>query len=203
VIPDATSADTPYGAIPFDIECCESLLSHHRELFRKLDVRTAEQEHSLEMEFPLLTYVFGRTAFRIVPIIVDGCSVEGAEKIANALREFTDDPQTLVVVSSDFCHWGERFRYTHLPSGGGQIYERIERLDREAAELIASGKPGRFAAYLSQTRNTICGRNAILVMMHLYTAFRAEFPAYSRSGNITSEHDSCVSYFAGIIRTET
>jgi AmmeMemoRadiSam system protein B len=201
VIPDATSAETPNGAIPFDIECCESLLSRHPTLFKKIEARTAEQEHSLEMEFPLLRFVFGERLCRIVPIIVGDCTVDGAAKIAAALREFTDDPETLVVVSTDFCHWGTQFRYTRLPPGEGEIYERIERLDRQAADAIASGMPRRFAAYLRQTGNTICGRNAILVMMNLYDEFRAEFPAYAKSKNITSDRDSSVSYFAGIIRT--
>ena len=34
------------------------------------------------------------------------------EPFAQALAPYIRDPHTLVVVSSDFCHWGTRFRYT-------------------------------------------------------------------------------------------
>lgn len=28
------------------------------------------------------------------------------------LAKYADDPRTLFIVSSDFCHWGTRFNYT-------------------------------------------------------------------------------------------
>ena len=28
------------------------------------------------------------------------------------LAKYADDPRTLFIVSSDFCHWGTRFHYT-------------------------------------------------------------------------------------------
>lgn len=40
------------------------------------------------------------------------------------------DPQTLFVISSDFCHWGQRFRYTYHDKSHGQIYKSIENLDK-------------------------------------------------------------------------
>jgi hypothetical protein len=113
-----------------------------------------------------------------------------------------DDRWTLVVLSSDFCDWGARFDFTFLPQGDGQIYERIERMDREGAKQIASGDPKRFTGYLKATGNTICGRKCILIMMHLHSRIVAEFPAYSQSSRATKMSDSTVSYMAGIIRSD-
>ncbi len=28
------------------------------------------------------------------------------------LAKYADDPKTLFIISSDFCHWGTRFNYT-------------------------------------------------------------------------------------------
>jgi len=36
------------------------------------------------------------------------------------------------VISSDFCHWGDRFRFTHKYDNftEGEIYKSIEQLDK-------------------------------------------------------------------------
>jgi MEMO1 family protein len=47
------------------------------------------------------------------------------------LAPYLADPQNLVVVSSDFCHWGQRFRYTWRDSARGHIHQSIEWLDKQ------------------------------------------------------------------------
>lgn len=65
-----------------------------------------------------------------------------------------DDPTTLVAISTDFCHWGERFDYTYyMPSPGcgpaketvrsardldpaRPIWHSIRDLDREAMDIF-------------------------------------------------------------------
>lgn len=46
------------------------------------------------------------------------------------LSSYLADPQNLFVISSDFCHWGQRFRYTYYDRSYGNIYQSIEGLDR-------------------------------------------------------------------------
>ena len=36
------------------------------------------------------------------------------------------DPSVCFVISSDFCHWGDRFHYTHYDSSEGEIYQSIQ-----------------------------------------------------------------------------
>jgi AmmeMemoRadiSam system protein B len=200
-IADATSAESPLGPIPFDTDAVAALLAEHPKLFEKLDRRTAEIEHSLEMEFPLLKFVFQAAPFKIVPIMVGSIGPAKCCEVAAALKKFAE-PRTLFVISSDFCHWGDRFRYTYLPEVPGEVWQKIERLDRWATERISTGDPAEFACYLDETRNTICGRHPILIMMHLFPGSRIEWPHYSQSSNITSRHDSSVSYMAGVLRTD-
>jgi AmmeMemoRadiSam system protein B len=199
-IADATRAESPFGEIQFDTEACTHLLTNFPKLFKKLDCRKAEIEHSMEMEFPLLKYVFGDTPFKIVPIMVGSINLDISKQIAEALQTVTTN-RTLYVISSDFCHWGSRFGYTYLPSSPGRIWEKIEAMDRAATVEISSMDPKRFEAYLKNTGNTICGRYPILIGMQLFRGMTAEWPAYSQSSRIISKDDSSVSYMTGIFRT--
>lgn len=40
------------------------------------------------------------------------------------------DERTVFVVSSDFCHWGQCFKFTHKYDDEPVIHKSIERLDR-------------------------------------------------------------------------
>ena len=55
---------------------------------------------------------------------------------AKALLPLFQDPRTLFVVSSDFCHWGENFDYMPLDKTEPAIYKGIEKLDRAGMTLI-------------------------------------------------------------------
>lgn len=46
---------------------------------------------------------------------------------------FSADPQNLFVISSDFCHWGQRFRYTYFDESCGSIHKSIEKLDKDVS----------------------------------------------------------------------
>ena len=127
-------------------------------------------------------------------------SFDACTATAEALSEFVTDPKTLLVISSDFCHWGGRFGYTYLPSIDGQVYEKISKLDHDGADMISTGDPKQFKQYLDKTKNTICGRNAILIMMNIFKGKHAQFLHYSQSSQITSKSDSSVSYFSAILR---
>lgn len=69
-------------------------------------------------------------AFTIVPIMVGSLTVEREAAYGELLAPYLTDPSNLFVVSSDFCHWGQRFRYTYYNEQCGQIHESIEALDK-------------------------------------------------------------------------
>ena len=49
---------------------------------------------------------------------------------------YFSDEKNLFVVSSDFCHWGERFNFTHKYNECDHIFESIEKLDKEGMNFI-------------------------------------------------------------------
>ena len=57
---------------------------------------------------------------------------------AELLEPYLRDEKTVFIVSSDFCHWGSRFQFTHKFEDEPVIHRSIERLDRQGMELIES-----------------------------------------------------------------
>jgi MEMO1 family protein len=100
-----------------------------------------------------------------VPILVGDLSLDAERDYGVLLAPYLADPHTLFVVSSDFCHWGKRFRYTYLDPACKEIYQSIEKTDREGMRLIEAKDPQGFAKYLQTTKNTICGRHPIGVLL--------------------------------------
>jgi len=71
-----------------------------------------------------------------VPIVVGSIGLEKATLIAETLVDYFKDERTLFCVSSDFCHWGERFWYTYSPDKSIPIFENIKILDKEGMDII-------------------------------------------------------------------
>eukprot|EP00761_Pharyngomonas_kirbyi_P008077 gb/GECH01008088.1/.p1 GENE.gb/GECH01008088.1/~~gb/GECH01008088.1/.p1 ORF type:complete len:297 (+),score=101.69 gb/GECH01008088.1/:1-891(+) len=161
-----------------------------------------ENEHSIEMHLPWIASIFG--SIPIVPIVVGDLSSSSAQALGQILAPYLQDPSVFVVVSSDFCHWGSRFRYMRYNSEDGPIYQSIEKLDRQGMEAISTLDSKRYQEYQEQTKNTICGRNPIRVLMNAVETigrdnFKMDFVHYSQSNQVKSKVDSSVSYGAGVL----
>lgn len=78
---------------------------------------------------------------------------------------------TLFIISSDFCHWGEDFDYTPFENldkpedEGTFIWEFIQALDLGGIETISNHEHEAFYRYCEETKNTICGRHPIGVLL--------------------------------------
>ena len=73
-----------------------------------------ELEHSLEMHLPMIRHIFNGTgddAIKVVPIVVGSLSREKEAEYGQILAPFFERPDTVFLVSSDFCHWGFDFDY--------------------------------------------------------------------------------------------
>jgi len=196
--------ETPFGECEVDQEVCAAI---HKALGGKAVTQASrgvdEDEHCLEMMLPFLQFAASRAGHervRIVPMLVgDGMD---PRDIGNAL--VTLDEKIPIIVSSDFCHWGARFGYRHLPSplnDGEAVWERIERLDRAGADLIAGVDLDGFEKYLKETDNTICGRHSISALLGMVKASKKEVSGkilfYDQSSKcLDTSRDSSVSYCA-------
>ena len=100
-----TAYETPLGQVPVDQQACQKLLNH--KLFRDI-VEADQREHSLEIELPFLQQVLGD--FKLVPVLMGNCQRQDYDPMARALLELLDD-RTLLVVSTDFTHYGSNYGY--------------------------------------------------------------------------------------------
>ena len=74
------------------------------------------------------------------------------------------DDRTALVVSSDFTHYGPNFGYVPFRTN---VAENLRQLDGGAMEKILAGDPDGFAAYCEDTGATICGQDAIGVLLRM------------------------------------
>ncbi len=80
------------------------------------------------------------------------------------------DDANVFIVSSDFCHWGANFDYYHHEKPL-EIWQSVEKLDRQGMQLIECHDHAGYHKYLDQTENTICGRHPIGVFMNALKAY--------------------------------
>ena len=200
-IVDAKQMETPFGNLDIDTATAEKLVSENRGLFARLDVSNAEDEHSLEMMLPFLKYVFGEKKFTVLPIMVGHLTEDAQIKTAEIIGNLIADERTFLCISSDFTHWGARFRYTYLPDGDQPYWQRISKIDHDAMDAISTTDVAQFKDYIKQSKATICGRVPIMIaMMALKKPFRVDWPHYSQSSHVENMSDSSVSYAGGVLR---
>ena len=211
----ATVLETPLGNLEVDDDIRQEILALSSK-FTVMDASTDDEEHSGEMQYPylaklLLSPEHNKKNIRVLPIMCGALSTSQEASFGKLLSEIIARPSVLCVISSDFCHWGSRFRFQPTAtssSGAGKgsmpIHEFISEMDHQGMDLIAMQKPGAFAEYLQRTKNTICGRHAISVWLQAIAAIpekslTVDFVKYVQSGALTSMDDSSVSYAAAVV----
>ncbi len=212
--------ETPLGPLTVDQAVLDELRSCEYSPFKSIRLKDDEEEHSIEMQLPLIKYMLIQAKHENVPIIpiYVGSLLHNEERLlGRLLSKYFDDPSSLFVISSDFCHWGNKFRFTpsSFPSGPVDdvacVYPKdsmngsIEALDRAGMSFIEKHDAEGFAKYLQMTGNTICGRYPIQVLLEILRnsigRYKVEFVHYSQSNLLPKEvsrSDAVVSYAAGV-----
>lgn len=203
--------ETPLGPLPVDKEVTQGLLelSDRNARFIPMSHDMDEAEHSIEMHLPYIRHVFADVDVKVVPIVVGSLSEEKERHFGRVFAPWLGDGETFFVVSSDFCHWGSRFRYTRVDTDATYIWQSIERLDKEGMTLIESGDHSSYWRYQHRTENTICGRHPIGVLLstltycsaHSNKTFNVRFVRYKQSSRCVKMSDSSVSYASGLVQT--
>ncbi|KAJ6610045.1 MEMO1 family [Mycena sp. CBHHK59/15] len=204
---------TPIGNLPLDLDTIQELQATGK--FERLSIKADEDEHSLEMHLPYVRKMFEGKDISIVPIVVGAISQEVEAEFGTILAPYLAREDTFCVVSSDFCHWGTRFSYTYYypePAPSTTPAVRLSRsLPPAATHAIhaAAGAHAAFAQYLAQTKNTICGRHPIGVLLGALAQLeRGDEPRvatvkwvrYEQSSACETIRDSSVSYASAWVR---
>ena len=190
--------ETPLGRIKTAKDINPLLLKN--SLFRT-DGIAFENEHAIEIHLPLIQGLYGKNALLktpVLPILVGDIGPAEAESIARTIAAaLSSFKNPLLIVSSDFTHYGERFGYIPFAGPDKSVGEKIKKLDFSAIEFIKKKDPKGFSNYLDNTGATICGKNPIMIAVSLpINGFKAGIIDYNTSGNITGDFKNTVSYAA-------
>ncbi|PWY91191.1 UPF0103-domain-containing protein [Aspergillus heteromorphus CBS 117.55] len=129
-LPELTSYYTPLSddPLPLDTELIAKLRSTEATKpngsslsFTTMSRSIDEDEHSIELHLP---YIHRLLQLQhpdkptsqyppLVPIMVGSTSALMEKAFGSILAPYLEDPENAFVISSDFCHWGLRFRYTY------------------------------------------------------------------------------------------
>ncbi len=196
----AGDVETPFGPAGFSGELHDRLLA----LPCATHIPEAHPaEHSIAIQLPLLKRFFPQCAFGALlvgDLIHAGEAVKKSRAtLARALHDLLD-AETLLVVSSDFTHYGKSFGYVPFTE---QIPRNMEDLDSRAWEAFAANRPDIFADFMRHTRATVCGASSMLLLLEALPE-QARFTRidYANSGMKTGDYSHCVGYTAGAVETD-
>jgi AmmeMemoRadiSam system protein B len=196
-IPLVDSYETPLGRIPLDMAAIKELRTS--PLVNAINAAHAD-EHSIEMQLPFLQRVL-EPGWRLVPILV-GHLAEADYRHAAALLKPLADSTTLVVVSSDFIHYGQRFGYQPFPPDA-RVRKRIAQLDMGMYERIAARDAAGVIHLRETTGQTVCGYRAIAVLLEMLPAGATSYLAdYTTSGTLRGNYRESVSYLSILIAAD-
>ncbi|MBR3220827.1 MAG: AmmeMemoRadiSam system protein B [Kiritimatiellae bacterium] len=193
VAPESEAVSTPLGEIRIDRDWLDRL-ALVAPVARNDRVHAAE--HSAQIEYPLLQVALGN-GFTIVPLVVGSFGQDQMGMCVRALSRLID-AETLLVLSSDFTHYGEDFSYTPYGSGGGEdVRRQVAATDAEAFSFAAKGDADSFAAFVKRTGATICGHVPIELALRAFpygTALVRQ--RYATSGDASGDYTRFVCYLA-------
>ncbi len=185
---------TPLGEVPVDREVADALAAG--PAFRAVP-EAHEAEHAEEIQVPFLQETLGGD-LRIVPLLVPPLTPELRRDAAAALAPWCDGG-SLLVVSSDFTHYGAAYGYVPFAD---RVPERLAELDGGAIGLLLDRDPEGLLAYGRRTGITMCGIEAAAL------ALSAPLPGgssaqidYRRSADRDGDFSFSVSYAALVLST--
>jgi MEMO1 family protein len=160
-VTDAEAYETPLGNVPV----CRDAVDTLRDGTLVRTVPGAEdQEHSVEIELPFLQRALG--AFCLIPVVVGDTTAESQKAMAEKLERLHDG-RTLFVFSTDFTHYGRGYGYTPFGPSGRAAREKVRAQNDEAIGLLVKKDAPGFRAFLDRTKDSICGRNGLGVLLEL------------------------------------
>lgn len=121
-LPEVSSYKTPLSdePLPLDTQTINQIRASS-STFETMSRRVDEREHSMELHLPYihrklqLTFPNRPVAEYppLVPIMVGSADAETERAVGSVLATYLSDPTNAFIISSDFCHWGQRFGYTY------------------------------------------------------------------------------------------
>lgn len=191
-LPTFAQYTIPTGTILLDTHAISALLKRsanmhahtQSSLIRENDA-PFKTEHSFEIQLPFIHAVAPQAT--VVSLIVGHLNCAQAHTVAQQLKNIIDD-KTVVIVSTDFIHYGKRFNYTPFIDFA---YLRAREYNGGATRILQEGSCQHFETYLDTTGATICGASPLKILLalrklHAFGDVSARLLAYGTS--IKNDH---------------
>ncbi len=189
-LPTESVFATPLGDLPLDRQVIDELARY--PLF-EVSSEIHRREHSLEMQLAFIKLAMENA--KIVPIAI-GTLTDASEVrlVARLLLRYIDKDD-LVIVSSDFTHFGPRYGYQPFRE---DIQQSIKRLDGQAFQYLSRCDLEGFLEFHNTTGDTICGLYPCAVLLGMLPeGARGTLLNYRTSrDSILEDEENSVSYMA-------
>ena len=190
-LPDHTHFSTPLGEIPLDTGFLKRL---EKTPFFDAIPQAFQGENSVEIEIPFLQVVL--QDFLLVPIVIGQLDAQATKDMAELLSGMIG-PETLVVASGDFTHFGPRFGYVPFTNN---IKDNLRKLDLGAFEHMKNKDAEGFIRYIDETGATICGRCPFALLLDMLPKdTEVHLMHYETSGDQTGDYANPVSYVSAAV----
>lgn len=198
-VPTCTDYLTPLGSLACDMPAVAALA---KSSYCKYDDSVFSQEHSIEVQLPFIRYSLPSCV--IVPVIVGSMTQAQVQEVASVLSSIIDDT-TLVIVSSDFIHYGRRFGYEPFKDILEGPAEAIRDRDFQAVRLIQEYELQKFMKFIDRTGATICGHVPLALLIALintqvFGKVSSQLISYASSDQVSDDSTGRVSY-CGLVFT--
>lgn len=196
----------PIGIIDLNLSSINKLQKSPKDDFGKKSLVTFSNdpfkpEHSLEMQLPFIKYILPKV--KIIPIVVGHISDKNIREIVLKIKALITN-KTLVVISSDFTHYGKQFDYVPFTKN---ILLNLKQLDSSVLETIQHQTLQGFEKIIKTTKDTVCGYNPIRILLELikqnaFGEVNTRLVAYGNSYEKSQDLENIVTYASLIITNE-
>ena len=191
-VADASLYRTPLGDLRADTDLAKRLRQY--PVFTGAG-RAQPGEHSVELQLPWIVETLGTKA-PVLTLVCGQLDDHAVHEAAEALRAELD-PNALVVVSTDFTHYGDNFDFVPFRD---DVPRQLEKLDLGAFELIGKHDSKGFQRYVAKTGATICGAAPLSVLTAMLSPEQVvQKRMYDQSGRKTQDYTTSVSYLAATV----
>lgn len=193
-LPSEGSFATPLGDLQVDAMVIHKFLK--LPYFQESDM-VFDSEHSLEMQLPWIRKTLGN--IKLIPLAIGVVGNKEIKQIVNALMDELTEGD-LIVISSDFTHYGPRFDYQPFSDEYSleALQAKIKELDFKALDCLKTLDSQTLLEFYERSHDTICGIYPCAILLSLLPAnTNVKLLKYATSQDVQKDPDgNSVSYMA-------
>ncbi len=178
---DKGSWVTPFGDVDIDEELASYFLAEYEYASVNYDAHI--NEHSIEIQLPLLQYVYGRE-IKILPIAMMDQRKQTAQEIGEVFASMKNKKKIMFIASTDLNHY--------------ESEEITRQKDEEVISHIRSSNVERLYSSITEHDITMCGFGPVSALLSSQLG-KPRIIKHSTSGVMTGDYSHVVGYLAAIL----